>query len=248
MPVAETISSQSSRTIPTRWGSIVFAGKVWGLRARRLWIDRSATVRRFEADTEDLTSWPVGHELESPLWLSEDPRERSFEQGKVQNLRLACASLDGIVLEAGDVFSFWKQVGRASRSRGFVVGRMLQQGCIIPAIGGGLCQLSNALYGLALTSRYEIVERHAHSVKVPGAPIHDATVAWNYVDLRFRVRQRTRIVATMTENTLTVGFRFHAAVEGGLATLPLIETAIHAASAQSCSSCGEGSCFRHEPR
>ena len=192
--------------------------------------------------------WPVGHELESPLWLSEDARERSFEEGKVQNLRLACAAINGVVLESGDVFSFWKQVGRASRSRGFVVGRMLQQGCIIPAVGGGLCQLSNALYGLALMSRCEIVERHAHSVKMPGASIHDATVAWNYVDLRFRVRQRTRIEATMSERALTVGFRFHAAVEDGLSPLPGIETMEHTASAQSCSSCGEVSCFRHESR
>jgi vancomycin resistance protein YoaR len=152
-----------------------------------------------------------------------------------------------LLLEAEDVFSFWKQVGRASRRRGFVVGRMLQQGCVIPAVGGGLCQLSNALYGLALMSRCEIVERHAHSIRMPGAPVHDATVAWNYVDLRFRVRQRTLIVAKMNEEKLTVGFRFSHAVAGGLAVLPVVEDA-DAVQVQSCGSCGEVECFRHERR
>ena len=34
---------------------------------------------------------------------------------------------------------------------------------MMPAIGGGLCQLSNALYDVALRAGCEIVERHAHS-------------------------------------------------------------------------------------
>src|SRR6202011_3999459 len=99
---------------------------------------------------------------------------------------------------SGAVFSFWKQIGRASRRRGYVTGRMLQQGCLVPATGGGLCQLSNALYQAALTSNCQITERHAHSRVVPGSAAasgRDATVAWNCVDLRFRVREPLLIEA-----------------------------------------------------
>jgi vancomycin resistance protein YoaR len=53
----------------------------------------------------------------------------------------------------------------------------------------------------------EIVERHSHTIHPPGFFIDDqtdATVYWNYVDLRFRARARTRIGARLTENTLVV--------------------------------------------
>jgi vancomycin resistance protein YoaR len=172
-----------------------------------------------------------------------DERERTLEAGKVENLRLACACLDGAVVDADGVFSFWAQIGRASRKRGFVVGRMLQQGCVIPAIGGGLCQLSNALYGLALESGCEIVERHAHSVRMPGAPVQDATVAWNYVDLRFRVKQRTSIAAKLSDDELIVAFETEAPVASVVWTMEDERPEI---AVRNCLTCNEVGCFRHE--
>lgn len=84
-------------------------------------------------------------EVRSPLWTTESLVERSLQLGKVQNLRVATALLTGVAIPANQVFSFWRQLGRASRRKGFVEGRELREGCMIPALGGGLCQLSNAL-------------------------------------------------------------------------------------------------------
>ncbi|MEI9887386.1 MAG: VanW family protein [Rhizomicrobium sp.] len=127
----------------------------------------------------------VAAEARSALWSDPRAGERAMQWGKVQNLRAAARRFDRTVLPAGAVFSFWRQMGRASTRRGFVAGRMLQEGCLVAATGGGLCQLSNALYAAALDAGCAIVERHAHSRRVPGAQGRDATVAWNYVDLRF---------------------------------------------------------------
>ena len=69
-----------------------------------------------------------------------------------------------------------------------VEGRQISEGCLIPAIGGGICQLSNALYEVALGAKLTIVERHPHTRIVPGSASEwgkDATVFWNYLDLRF---------------------------------------------------------------
>ena len=192
--------------VPTRWEGLVFTCKVLALRAKRWWDDRAKPVLQWPMERDAVDAWPVRFEARSRLWVDTDKRERIWEAGKVKNLGLACACLDGAVVDADGVFSFWAQIGRASRKRGFVEGRMLQQGCMVPSVGGGLCQLSNALYGLALESGCEIVERHAHSVRVHGAPVRDATVAWNYVDLRFRVKQRTRIVAKLSDEELIVAF------------------------------------------
>ncbi len=46
---------------------------------------------------------------------------------------------------AGETFSYWRAAGRASRAKGYVIGRELRQGCVIPTVGGGICQLTNAL-------------------------------------------------------------------------------------------------------
>ncbi len=244
MEALQTIRGEQVRQPPRRWGSAVFALKAGVLRARRWFEDFKDGPQRWPVDRGATEAWDFCNELRSPLWVHAEPAELRFELGKVENLRLACTRIDGVVLEPGNVFSFWRQVGRASRRRGFVVGRMLQQGCVIPAVGGGLCQLSNALYGLALRSGCEIVERHAHSVRMPSAPLHDATVAWNYVDLRFRAVQRMRISATLSADELIVGFQLERAYDL-VAQEPVGLVAISHV-VQSCATCHEVGCFRHE--
>jgi hypothetical protein len=62
-------------------------------------------------------------------------------------------------------------------------------------------KLSNALYQVALDSGCEIVERHRHSRTVPGSATaagRDATVAWNYVDLRFRPAVDMQLTVELT--------------------------------------------------
>lgn len=144
---------------------------------------------------------------EHRLYTLTEPRERALELGKVQNLRIAAAALDGVVIEPGEIFSFWRAAGRTSRAKGYVTGRELRLGCMIPSIGGGICQLTNALSRVAHQAGMEIVERHSHSVHPEGFfidDITDATVFWNYIDFRFKSPRRVRIGALLTETTLVV--------------------------------------------
>src|SRR5260221_3582220 len=144
---------------------------------------------------------------EHRLYTTADPREQELELGKVQNLRMAAAAVDGIVLEPGETFSFWRAAGRPSRRRSYVTGRELRQGCMIASTGGGICQLTNAISRIASRAGMEIAERHSHTLHPPGFFIDDATdatVYWNYVDLRFRAPARVRLGARLTQNTLVV--------------------------------------------
>jgi hypothetical protein len=158
-----------------------------------------------------LVELPLVAEDRSRLWNAiEDPREWPLEQGKVENLRVAARMLDGLEFEAGQVFSFWTQVGPPLRVRSFVLGRELREGCVVPGIGGGLCLLSNGLYAVARAAGFELLERHAHSRRPPGsraAEGSDATVAWNYVDLRFRAAQAWRLEVRLDAESLIVGVR-----------------------------------------
>ena len=176
-------------------------------------------------------------------------REIPLTAGKIQNLRIALRAIHGIEVPAGQAFSFWAQIGRPSRQKGNARGRELRQGCLIPTIGGGLCQLSNALYQCALESGFEIVERHAHSQVVPGSAADygmDATVFWNYVDLRFRSSSAFRIEARLTSDSLVVRFKGTPAERPASKVLPLLRPTPAGHTASSCACCGVLSCFRNE--
>ena len=148
----------------------------------------------------------------TPLWAETQANEEVLQRGKVHNLRVAVPCFDGVFVPAGAVLSFWRQVSWPGAWRGFVPGRELRLGCIVPTIGGGLCQLSNALYDAGLRAGFEIVERHAHTAVIAGTLAEqgrDATIFWNYVDLQMRSSAAFWIECRLTTDTLVV--RFYAA-------------------------------------
>ena len=229
----------------TRRAQALFATKVALLRARRAARDVLAGPARLIRNPLAPVT-PFIAESRTPLWSDPTPAEQRHQLGKVQNLRRAARALHGTTIPPGAIFSFWRQLGPPTRHRGFVEGRMLQQGCMVGAIGGGLCQLSNAIYDVALQAGCTILERHAHSRLVPGSAAaagRDATVAWNYVDLRFSSPNLLHLAIHLTQTDLLV--RLH-----GPSALPA--AAIHTqslearAQADSCATCDQLDCLLHE--
>ncbi len=127
------------------------------------------------------------HEVTAPIRREDGFADPALEAGKRKNLGLAAPAFDGLVVRPDRPLSFWRTLGRASQSRGYTWGRELRGGCVVPAIAGGLCLLSNALFELAVRAGWRILERHGHSLEVippqPGTLLLDATVAWPDVDL-----------------------------------------------------------------
>ncbi len=237
---------------PTRLDFALHHAKVQAHRVRRWLVDRANPIARVVPSAPgELAAAPVLAEDRSPLWNPDvDPREWPLEAGKVENLRVAVRSLDGIELTAGQIFSFWAQIGPPLRVRGFVPGRELREGCVVPGIGGGLCLLSNALFSVAKRAAFELIERHAHSKRPPGSRAElgeDATVAWNYIDLRFRATKPWRLEVELSADELSVRVRADRA--GGrrfevLRSPPAREALDHGPS---CLSCGHP-CHRAEAR
>ncbi|HEY2069537.1 MAG TPA: VanW family protein [Rhizomicrobium sp.] len=227
---------------PTRLGALAFAAKSALFRLERLAKDTVSGPARLARGGDDGDA--VAGYSRTPLWGDTRAAERAMQWGKVHNLRVAARALDGTIVPQGCVFSFWREMGAPTRARGFVDGRMLREGCLVPSAGGGLCQLSNALYDVALQAGCEIVERHAHSRIVPGSAAaqgRDATVAWNYVDLRFRAPRRLVLRVMVERDALDVklvGVDAFAAPD--VTFVPAHE------AAETCGTCAETSCFRHE--
>jgi len=234
---------------PTRAAAVVFWLKASGLRLNRALRDLVSQSRHARAAEIPPT---IVAEASSPLWTSESHVERSLQLGKIENLRIAVRRLHGTRIEAGREFSFWKQLGRATKARGYVPGRELREGCLIPAIGGGLCQLSNAIYELALQSECTITERHAHSRVIPGSAAErgrDASVAWNYIDLRFVASQDLVLELSLSQSELIARLRSFAPFPKHSsrrpATLPVFQSPSVDPVAHTCTDCGVEACFRH---
>lgn len=108
---------------------------------------------------------------------------------KVQNLSIAAPCIDGVLIRPGETLSFWRLVGRTTARRGFKEGMVLSNGEVKSGVGGGLCQLANLLFWMALHSPLNVTERHHHSFD----PFPDdgrvipfgtgASVFYNYIDL-----------------------------------------------------------------
>jgi vancomycin resistance protein VanW len=154
----------------------------------------------------------------------------AFLEGKLANIRLSAARLDGVVVAPGETFSFWKLVGRPTAAAGFALGRSIRGGIVNGEIGGGLCQVSGIAYEAGLRAGLVIVERHPHSRDLYAeadrfTPLGlDATVVWPYKDLRllnpfaFPVRFRFAL------GELTIAASVHAPVPLDPATLEIART------------------------
>lgn len=127
----------------------------------------------------------------SPLERTPGAISADLQEGKETNVRLAATLLDGIVIEPNQTFSHHHVIGRTSRRRGFRKGLELQNGEATGSWGGGLCQVSNSFYWVAVRSGMRIVERHRHGLDL--FPDNErtvpfgcgATVVYNYADFRF---------------------------------------------------------------
>ena len=121
--------------VPTRASLLWLGVRIGLLRARRTLRDSSRPLPALRRG--DCADYPhVIAASRTPLYTAKQDSERALELGKVQNLRVAARRLDGLLIPAGAVFSFWAQTGRCTRRLGYVAGRQLQEGCLVPALGG----------------------------------------------------------------------------------------------------------------
>lgn len=103
------------------------------------------------------------------------------------NLTLACAALDGLVLQPGEEFSYNGTVGERTKEKGYKPAAAYSGTRTVNSIGGGVCQVSTTLYNAALLADMEIVFRINHGFRSSYIGVGlDATVNWGGPDFQFR--------------------------------------------------------------
>lgn len=128
----------------------------------------------------------------TPLLRQLRNADMRLQHNKVKNLTIASRRLNGLMVKPGETFSFWRRIGNPTRRKGYVEGMVLFYGNVTAGVGGGLCQLSNLIYWMALHTPLTVTERHRHSYDVfPDSgrtqPFGSgATCAYNYLDLQIK--------------------------------------------------------------
>ncbi|MCT4564373.1 MAG: VanW family protein [Maledivibacter sp.] len=126
----------------------------------------------------------------TPLFRKLKNVDMWMQHNKVTNLKIATKKLNGIIINPGETFSYWKLIGKPNRIKGYVDGMILFYGGFKSGVGGGLCQLSNMIYWMTLHTPLMVTERYRHSYDVfPDSkrtqPFGSgATCVYNYRDLQ----------------------------------------------------------------
>ena len=129
--------------------------------------------------------------------LPHDTKER------YSNIKLACKTLDGTIVQKGETFSLWNTLGCPTKEKGYRKAKAFTStGKIRYSYGGGICQVSTTIYNALLELKgIKILERHEHSRDVTYIKDgKDAAVSYKTADLKFK-------------NTLDYDIRLRASVK-----------------------------------
>jgi len=122
--------------------------------------------------------------------------DMQLQENKAVNLSIAAPKVNGTIIKPGEVFSFWKTVGKTNRTKGYKEGLTISNGKTSSGIGGGMCQFTNLIHWMVLHSPLDIIEHHHHdgvdlfpdfNRQIPFGT--GTSVSYNYID--YRVKHNT---------------------------------------------------------
>lgn len=133
-----------------------------------------------------------------------------LQENKVTNIKLACDRVNGIVINPGETFSYWRTIGEATEKKGYKQGLVVMKNGLSSGFGGGLCQMANMIHWLVLNSPLDVTELHHHSDALfpderRRVPFGTGTsVYYNNVDYRFKnnTDQKVQILVWVEDGEL----------------------------------------------
>ena len=121
-----------------------------------------------------------------PDVLGQFSTEYSNNPSRTNNLIRACETLNGTILQPGELFSFNGTVGERTAEKGYKEAVAYVGGENVDEIGGGVCQVATTIYNAVLLANLQVDTRYAHMYEPhycePGL---DATVSWSQPDFKF---------------------------------------------------------------
>ena len=110
------------------------------------------------------------------------------------NIALAAQAVNGMVVDAGETFSFNQTTGQRTAAKGYLEAAAIAGGTTTEEIGGGVCQVSSTLFNAAMMADLTLVSRSPHTWPSTYVdPGRDATVNWPNLDFKFKNQRETPI-------------------------------------------------------
>ncbi|MHB1296568.1 MAG: VanW family protein [Anaerolineae bacterium] len=148
---------------------------------------------------------------------------------RLQNIEVATAHFQGVVVPAGATFSFVEHLGLVTLSGGYSEAWVIMGNRTVLGAGGGVCQVSTTAFRAAFWSGFPIAERTPHSYRVgwyePPVGL-DAAVFSPSVDMKF-VNDSATPILILTEvdkETSTLRFSFYGKSDGRVVAMSDPET------------------------
>lgn len=123
------------------------------------------------------------------------------------NVARAASFCNGKILMPGETFSYLGTIGDPSQANGYKASTGYSNGQTVAMDGGGVCQVSSAIYYCAVYANLDIVHRANHAFTVGYVPDGlDATVYYPSLDFKFRndTDYPIKLVAYVSGGKLTV--------------------------------------------
>ena len=128
---------------------------------------------------------------------------------RTHNIELAAARINDTILLPGQEFSYNGALGERTEEKGYGSASAYRDGQVVEEIGGGICQLSSAMYYCAMLADEIILERTNHRYYQSYLPLGmDATVSWGGPDFSFKLKDEypIRMYARIENGQLKVEF------------------------------------------
>lgn len=197
-----------------------------------------------ETDLE-LTVGDIPEEVAVNKYSLEGSCTTSFKgssSNRIKNIQIAAGNLNQTVLYPGEVISMNKAFLPRTYANGYREAGAYMSGKVVPAVGGGICQVSSTVYNAAMNSGLTVLERHPHSMPVHYLPLGmDAAISSGSKDLRIRndypfpvlfeayTEGKNLTVNIYTSELMTAGtsYRLHAVRKGSLAAASYLEVTVN---------------------
>lgn len=132
------------------------------------------------------------------------------DENRVKNIALAAQELDGWEIKPGETLSVNDALGDTSKDERYQLATVVGGTTLEKGRGGGVCQVSTALYIAAIKADLEIVQRYPHTIVSDYAPIGlDATLSYGQKDLRIKNNSDKSVFLRVTALGQTVEVKIY---------------------------------------
>lgn len=133
--------------------------------------------------TEGYIFWKYVSFVEAPIDLNSDILGNSIihytsSANRDTNISIACNSINDIVLQPGERFSWLDVVGNTTADKGYLKAPIILNGKTTLGFGGGVCQVATTLFNALDDTTITPTERSKHS-KTCAYAEKDATVSFS---------------------------------------------------------------------